>query len=84
MGYGQDSARRHCIASVLDHGVPLDKIADAPIERIHGFETRGFDCRIGHDIVPPIKILVDESIEKHEVGVRDDPVGAVGGWHQSP
>ena len=54
----------------------------------------GFDCRIGHDSVPLIKILVDESIEKHGVELRDDsseqksfyprPVGAVGGWHQNP
>lgn len=49
----------------------------------------GFDCRNGHDIIPLIKILVDESIEKDGAEARDDsseqksfyprPVGAVGG-----
>ena len=32
----------------------------------------GFDCRNGHDIIPLTKILVDESVEKHEVVLRDD------------
>ena len=38
----------------------------------HGVETRGFNCRNKHNIVPLIKILVDESVEKHEVVLRDD------------
>jgi hypothetical protein len=74
----------HTVAEKMSH----DGTVVGPIMR-----RSGFDYRNGHDIVLLIMILVDESIEKQEVGFRDDssgqksfyprPVYAVGGWHQN-
>ena len=73
-------ASDHTVAEKMSHD---GSVAGMTIRRI------GFDCRNRHDIVPLIKIRVDESNEKHELGFRDDsskqkpfypmPVGAVGG-----
>jgi uncharacterized protein YcfJ len=73
----------HTVAEKMSH----DGTVVGPIMR-----RSGFDGRIGHDIVPLIKILADK-YQKREFGFREDsseqksfyprPVYAIGGWHQN-